>query len=118
MDVAISGGRVARVAPAIEDLDARSIDVSGRYVTPGLIDIHVHVYPHRGPNGPTWQWSIIPDAHSFRVGVTTLVDAGTAGADHFDDFRTKWIDRSQASTRARLWLPTPTSDSAARQPTP
>ena len=102
MDVAISGGRVARVAPAIEDLDARSIDVSGRYVTPGLIDIHVHVYPHRGPNGPTWQWSIIPDAHSFRVGVTTLVDAGTAGADHFDDFRTKWIDRSQ--TRVLAWL--------------
>jgi dihydroorotase len=102
MDVAISGGRVARVAPAIEDLNARSIDVSGRYVTPGLIDIHVHVYPHRGPNRPTWQWSIIPDAHSFRVGVTTLVDAGTAGADHFDDFRTKWIDRSQ--TRVLAWL--------------
>ena len=61
MDVAISGGRVARVAPAIEDLDARSIDVSGRYVTPGLIDIHVHVYPHWGDFGPKWQASVIPE---------------------------------------------------------
>src|SRR5918912_1328915 len=102
MDVAISGGGVAPHAPVIEGLEARSLDVSGRYVTPGLIDIHVHVYPHRGPNGPTWQWSIIPDAHSFRVGVTTFVDAGTSGADHFLDFKSKWIDRSQ--TRVLAWL--------------
>jgi dihydroorotase len=102
MDVAISGGRVARVGPGLDSADGRILDVRGRYVTPGMIDIHVHIYPHRGPNGPTWQFSVIPDAHSFRVGVTTLVDAGTAGAEHFDDFRTKWIDRAQ--TRVLAWL--------------
>jgi dihydroorotase len=102
MDVAISGGRVARVAPNIEDPADQRLDVAGLYVTPGLIDIHVHVYPFRGVDGPTWQSSLTPDAHSFRVGVTTLVDAGTAGAEHFPDFRQKWIDRS--ATRVLAWL--------------
>ena len=102
MDVAISGNRIARVAPAIDAAAGQTLNVAGLYVSPGLIDIHVHVYPFRGPGGPTWQWSIIPDAHSFRAGVTTFVDAGTAGAEHFLDFRQKWIDRSE--TRVLAWL--------------
>jgi dihydroorotase len=61
------------------------LDVAGLYVTPGLIDLHVHVYPLRGETGPTWQASLVPDAHSFRAGVTTFVDAGTCGAEHFPD---------------------------------
>jgi dihydroorotase len=102
MDVAISGDRIARVAPAIQATAGQMLDVAGRYVVPGLIDIHVHVYPHRGADGPTWQWSLIPDAHSFRAGVTTFVDAGTSGAEHFGDFKSKWIDRS--ATRVLAWL--------------
>lgn len=102
MDVAIGDGRVARVGPGIDDPADHTLDVAGLYVTPGLIDIHVHVYPFRGVDGPTWQSSLTPDAHSFRVGVTTLVDAGTAGAEHFPDFRQKWIDRS--ATRVLAWL--------------
>jgi dihydroorotase len=102
MDVAIRDGRIARVAPHIDEPASTTVDVNGLYVTPGLIDIHVHVYPHRGPNGPTWQQSLIPDAHSFRAGVTTIVDAGTAGAAHFQDFKEKWIDRS--ATRVLAWL--------------
>src|SRR5919199_1720754 len=85
MDVAVRGGKIARV---------------GLSVTPGLIDIHVHVYPHRGPHGPTWQFSVIPDAHSFRAGVTTFVDAGTAGADHFADFKSRWIDTARTRVLA------------------
>ena len=87
MDVAISAGRIERVMPTIDDTAGQTLDVTGLYVTPGLIDIHVHVYPLRGAVGPTWQASLVPDAHSFRAGVTTFVDAGTAGADHFGDFR-------------------------------
>ena len=88
MDVAVAAGKIARVAPAIEAGGARQVvDIAGLYVTPGLIDIHVHVYPHWGPFGPKWQASVIPDAHSFRAGVTTFVDAGTSGADHFEDFK-------------------------------
>ena len=102
MDVAISDTRIARVAPRIDEGAQTVLDLKGRYVVPGLIDIHVHVYPHRGPNGPTWQFSLVPDAHSFRVGATTLVDAGTSGADHFADFRAKWIDRS--ATRVLAWV--------------
>jgi dihydroorotase len=103
MDVAINGGQIARVMPGIQDAARQTIDVGGLYVTPGLIDIHVHVYPFRGEvGGPTWQAAIVPDAHAFRAGVTTFVDAGTAGADHFADFKEKWIDRSE--TRVLAWL--------------
>jgi dihydroorotase len=101
MDVAITGDRIARVAPAIDAGAAtRVVDVSGLYVTPGLIDIHVHVYPHWGAEGPQWQASVIPDAHSFRAGVTTFVDAGTSGATHFDDFRTRFIEKSRTRVLA------------------
>jgi len=102
MDVAIEGTRIARVSPGIADTADTVVDAAGLYVTPGLIDIHVHVYPRRGDHGPTWQASLVPDAHSFRAGVTTFVDAGTSGAEHFADFKRKWIDRSQ--TRVLAWL--------------
>src|SRR5437588_1676244 len=65
-DVAIAGKKIARIAPGIDASRAKQVvDVSGLYVTPGLIDIHVHVYPHWGDFGPKWQASVIPDAHSF-----------------------------------------------------
>jgi len=102
MDVAVSDGRIARVAENIRNPAHQTVELAGLYVTPGLIDMHVHVYPYRGAAGPTWQQSIVPDAHSFRSGVTTFVDAGTAGADHFADFRQKWIDRSNTRVLAFL----------------
>jgi dihydroorotase len=102
MDVAITNGRIARVARGIQHHARQTLDLTGLYVTPGLIDMHVHVYPVRGAKGPTWQQSIIPDAHSFRAGVTTFVDAGTSGAKHFADFKLNWIDRS--ATRVLAWL--------------
>jgi dihydroorotase len=102
MDLAVTGSRVAEVAPSLDSTAEVDLDVAGRYVVPGLIDIHVHMYPHRGPDGPTWQFSLVPDGHAFRAGVTTMVDAGTAGSDHFADFRTKWIDRSSA--RVLAWV--------------
>jgi dihydroorotase len=89
MDVAISGSRIARVAPALDPEDSASVvDVSGHYITPGLIDIHVHVYHTREPEG----LSIMADFHAFRSGVTTLVDTGTAGAKHFLHFKRTVID--------------------------
>jgi dihydroorotase len=89
MDVAIKGDRVARVASDINPAEAsKVIDVSGLYVTPGLIDIHVHVYHTREPEG----LSVFADHHSFRSGVTTMVDTGTAGAKHFLHFKRTVID--------------------------
>src|SRR5207237_163623 len=102
LDVAVADTRIARVAPRIAEVADTILDVAGLYVTPGLIDIHVHVYPRRGDDGPTWQASLVPDAHSFRAGVTTFVDAGTSGADDFADFKQHWIDRS--ATRVLAWL--------------
>ena len=94
MDVAIAGGKIAAVAPDIDpSLAAKVVDVAGRYVTPGLIDIHVHVYHTREPEG----LSVMADSHSFRSGVTTMVDTGTAGARHFLHFKRTVID--QAKTR-------------------
>ncbi|MEZ4861288.1 MAG: amidohydrolase/deacetylase family metallohydrolase [Caldilineaceae bacterium] len=94
MDVAITNGKVAAVAADINPaLATQVVDVTGHYVTPGIIDIHVHVYHTREPEG----LSIMADSHSFRSGVTTLVDTGTAGAKHFLHFKRTVID--QAKTR-------------------
>lgn len=96
MDVAIKGNKVARVAPDINPADAsKVVDVSGFYVTPGLIDIHVHVYHTRAPEGAPEGLSVVADHHSFRSGVTTMVDTGTAGAKHFLHFKNTVIDRAK-----------------------
>jgi dihydroorotase len=90
MDVAMAGGKIAAVEQDINSaLAAQVVDVSGHYVTPGIIDIHVHVYDTREPGG----LSVNADAHSFRSGVTTMVDTGTAGAAHFAHFKRTVIDR-------------------------
>ena len=93
-DLAIADGKIAKVAPAIPDKQAtQTIDLSGLLITPGLIDIHVHVYHTREPE----TLSVIADHHCFRSGVTTVVDTGTAGAKHFLHFKRTVID--QAKTR-------------------
>lgn len=99
MDVAVAGGKVARVAADIAPATAkRVVDTAGLYVTPGLIDIHVHVYHTREPE----TLSVIADHHSFRSGVTTMVDTGTAGAKHFLHFKRTVID--QAKTRIYAYI--------------
>jgi len=98
-DVAISGGRIARVAERIDAAEARqTVDVSGLYVTPGLIDIHVHVFRKGRPA----EQSVDPDAFTFRTGVTTVADAGTCGWKDFPDFRDRII--KPAKTRVLAFL--------------
>jgi dihydroorotase len=99
MDVAISGGKIARVAAGINSSEAKkTVDVAGLYVTPGLIDIHVHIYMWQEPGGEAVQ----ADAHSFRSGVTTMVDAGSSGARTFTDFKRRIIDHSKTRILAFL----------------
>jgi dihydroorotase len=99
MDVAISGDRIVRVGPNLDPGNtATVVDVSDHYVTPGLVDIHVHVYHTREPEG----LSIMADYHSFRSGVTTMVDTGTAGAKHFLHFKRTVIDL--AKTRILAYI--------------
>ncbi len=96
-NVALAGGKVAYVGPdAPASGDWREYDVSGRYVTPGIIDMHCHV----ATNHPTSTLSIWPQTNTFNEGVTTVVDAGTCGWKHFDDFKTRVIDRFRIRTLA------------------
>ena len=104
MDVAVTAGRIAAVRAGIDPGRARqTVDVAGLYVTPGLIDIHVHVFATTGVKG-AWAGdnSVIPDGFSFRTGVTTMVDAGSSGWRNFEDFRRTVIDRSSTRVLAML----------------
>lgn len=103
-DVAISNGKIAAVDIEIPRSQAkRVVEASGLYVVPGLIDMHTHVYT--GPNGQMLaggDQSVPADMHSFRAGVTTVVDAGSAGWKNFPDFRDRLI--RPASTRVLAFL--------------
>ncbi len=103
-DVAIQDGKIAAVAPRINPADAlKVVDVSGLYVTPGIIDIHTHVYTGTGERGSyAGDNSVYPDGFTFRVGVTTVADAGGAGWRNFDDFKLRVIDRSKTRVLAFL----------------
>ena len=82
MDVAIEKGVVARVAPGIAPAEAvRTIEVGGKIVTPGLIDLHAHVFEGCNRTG------VNPDLGGVHSGVTTIVDAGSSGAATFGGWR-------------------------------
>ena len=103
MDVAIAGGRIAKVEKEIPASGAKQVvQAGGLYVTPGLIDIHVHVYAGTGLKALTGDKSVYPDGFSFRTGVTTMVDAGTAGYRNFSDLRQRVIDRAQTRVLALI----------------
>ena len=103
-DVAIRGGLVAAVASGIPADQARKVvDVTGLYVTPGLIDLHAHVFA--GINGGKLAGghsSIFPDNFALKAGVTTVVDAGSSGRHNFAEFKKNVID--QARTRVLVLL--------------
>jgi dihydroorotase len=70
------------------------VNVTGLYVTPGLVDIHTHVYAGTGQrNSYSGDNSVYPDGFTFRSGVTTVADAGGAGWRTFADFKDRIIDR-------------------------
>lgn len=103
-DVAIAGGKVAAIAPNINPAEAfKVVNVKGLYVTPGLIDIHVHVFAGTGERASyAGDNSVYPDGFTFRVGVTTVADAGCAGWRNFEDFKQRVIDRSKTRVLAFL----------------
>lgn len=96
-DVAIKDGVVAKVERGLsEDQAAKVIDATGKIVCPGFIDLHVHVYEgvsHYGIN---------VDEHCLKTGSTTVLDAGSAGADTFTGFRRYVIDVSETRVFAML----------------
>lgn len=104
MDVAIRAGKIAAVQANISpDGALKVIDVAGLYVTPGLVDIHVHVfYGNKHAVTADGDHSVQPDATSFRTGVTTMVDAGSSGWRDFPEFRRRIIDHAQTRVLAMI----------------
>jgi dihydroorotase len=110
MDVAVSQGKIAAVEKIIPaEQAAKVVDASGLYVTPGLIDIHVHV----GHGGAPLDWFApegrahmaplgVPADIALQSGVTTVVDAGSAGADTFVQEKEEVIDRAKVRVLAFL----------------
>ncbi len=95
-DVAVRDGRIALCAKDIPSDSADSVvDVKGSYVTPGLIDIHSHVYPLLPRGSDNTLLTIDADTHMLRSGVTTTVDVGTVGWRDFLDFKERVIDVSR-----------------------
>jgi dihydroorotase len=98
MDIAIQDGKIALVAKNIDAKQGRQVvNAKGKVVAPGLIDIHGHVFygteaDHAYSNGTS---AIAPDGFTFRVGVTTIVDAGGAGWKSFPVFKENVIDNAQ-----------------------
>jgi dihydroorotase len=97
-DVAITAGKVVKLANNIDTKQAAQVvDAKGLYVTPGLIDLHAHVFfgtepDHYLSNGMV---AVVPDGFTFRAGVTTVTDAGGAGWKSFPTFKKNIIDNSQ-----------------------
>jgi dihydroorotase len=96
-DVSFSGGKVAAVAERIDPAEAaETIDAAGKMVVPGLVDAHVHVYEgvsHYGINA---------DQTCLAHGATTVVDAGSAGAETFAGFRKYVIEASETRILAHV----------------
>ena len=81
LDIAVQNGVIARIAPEIAAGEAtRSFEVRGKLVTPGLIDLHAHIFEGINRTG------VNPDLAGVHSGVTTIVDAGSSGAATFGGF--------------------------------
>jgi len=85
-DIAFAGGKVAAIGDSLSGADSR--DVSGKLVCPGLIDLHTHVYWGGTSLG------VAAESLARSGGVTTFIDAGSAGPGNFHGFRAHVIERS------------------------
>src|SRR5882672_9182518 len=103
-DVAIRDHKIVAVEKNLAAASAkRTIDAAGLYVTPGLVDIHTHVYAGTGlRNAYDGDNSVYPDGFTFRSCVTTVADAGSSGYKNFPDFKDRIIDRSLTRVLAFL----------------
>ncbi len=104
LDVAVTNGKIAKVDKNIAtDQAKKMVDATGLFITPGLIDIHTHVFVGTKPDKfADGIFSLSPDDFTFKSGVTTVVDAGTSGWRNFPVFKSQVIDKSQTRILAFL----------------
>jgi len=103
LDIAVADGHIVRMEKHIDPSQAAQVvDARGLFVTPGLIDLHTHVFygidPTRAYCGGTE--GVVPDGLSFRSGITTMVDAGSSGWRDFPTFKKQVIDNSRTRVLA------------------
>lgn len=97
MDILVEDGFIKKIAREIPESDEyKIVNVEGRLVSPGFIDIHVHCYPSEKTNG------VFPDELGIKKGVTTIVDAGTAGGETIEDFVENIIKKSKTRVYSLL----------------
>ena len=103
-DVAIKDGKIAAVGQNLPAATAlKVVNAAGLYVTPGLVDIHVHFYAGTGERSSyAGDLSLYPDGFTLRNGVTTVADAGSSGWRNFEDFNDRVIGRSRTRVLAFL----------------
>ena len=99
LDVAIRGGKIVLLQRNIPASQAQQVlDANGKIVTPGLIDLHVHVLPYVGETGTE------ADPCCVSRGVTTVVDAGSAGAFTLPALRKFVVEKSETRVRSLVHI--------------
>ena len=104
MDIAIDKGKIVKIARSIPGDAVQVVNAKGLYVTPGLIDMHTHNFwgNHADQAYMDAPSALPPDGFTFRVGVTTVVDAGSPGWRNFDLYKKQTIQQSQTRVLAFL----------------
>lgn len=104
MDIAVKDGKIAAIAKNIDGSQGTQVvNARGMYITPGLIDLHVHFFwGHDGSSYMNAPSSLPPDGFTFPAGVTTVVDAGSPGWKTFETYKKQTIDQSQTRVLAML----------------
>ena len=95
-DIAVRKGRISAVGYVPTEETTQTVDAAGCYVTPGLIDYHIHVYTSG------CEFALSPEVPAFTNGVTTVVDGGSAGVSGFEGFYRNDIARSFVTVKAML----------------
>lgn len=87
-DIFIKNGKIEKIGENLNVKAENVIDAEGVIVTPGFIDIHTHCYPKAF-------LGLEPDVLGLERGATTILDAGSSGADNYEDFRTDSIEKAK-----------------------
>ena len=87
-DILIKDGKISKIADCLDEKAEEVIDAEGGLVTPGLIDVHTHCYPKAF-------LGLEPDVLGIQRGTTTILDAGSSGADNYEDFRKNYIEKAK-----------------------